>query len=319
MDLLQLQYFCTIAHYENITKAAQAMFVSQPNLSTSLSRLEDDLGVKLFERRRGKVTLTKNGKLFLEYVERTLNELNSGIDAVRAAQRSTFDQLRVVSSQMDFITEILHRYPVDKQIKIKQIHCSHMDVYDRVLADDADFGFYFGEAKTKVLEYIPMLTSERIAIVHKGHPFALRKRISVQELADQPLICNYCRDDADFFKTIESSYGFIPQILFECDDTQVETALISSGRGIAVAPLPNYYKYKRLNPDLPIHYVRFEENLPLTQMGIVRRQGVRLTESALFFLQQTEAFFKEDKAQAMDFIESQEAKDHWNVDLGTQI
>lgn len=319
MDLLQLQYFCTIARYENITKAAQAMFVSQPNLSTSLSRLEDDLGVKLFERRRGKVTLTKNGKLFLEYVERTLNELNSGIDAVRAAQRSTFDQLRVVSSQMDFITEILHRYPVDKQIKIKQIHCSHVDVYDRVLADDADFGFYFGEAKTKVLEYIPMLTSERIAIVHKGHPFALRKRISVQELADQPLICNYCRDDADFFKTIESSYGFIPQILFECDDTQVETALISSGRGIAVAPLPNYYKYKRLNPDLPIHYVRFEENLPLTQMGIVRRQGVRLTESALFFLQQTEAFFKEDKAQAMDFIESQEAKDHWNVDLGTQI
>ncbi len=319
MDLLQLQYFCTIAHYENITKAAQAMFVSQPNLSTSLSRLEDDLGVKLFERRRGKVTLTKNGKLFLEYVERTLNELNSGIDAVRAAQRSSFDQLRVVSSQMDFITEILHRYPVDKQIKIKQIHCSHVDVYDRVLADDADFGFYFGEAKTKVLEYIPMLTSERIAIVHKGHPFALRKRISVQELADQPLICNYCRDDADFFKTIESSYGFIPQILFECDDTQVETALISSGRGIAVAPLPNYYKYKRLNPDLPIHYVRFEENLPLTQMGIVRRQGVRLTESALFFLQQTEAFFKEDKAQAMDFIESQEAKDHWNVDLGTQI
>lgn len=319
MDLLQLQYFCTIAHYENITKAAQAMFVSQPNLSTSLSRLEDDLGVKLFERRRGKVTLTKNGKLFLEYVERTLNELNSGIDAVRAAQRSSFDQLRVVSSQMDFITEILHRYPVDKQIKIKQIHCSHVDVYDRVLADDADFGFYFGEAKTKVLEYIPMLTSERIAIVHKGHPFALRKRISVQELADQPLICNYCRDDADFFKTIESSYGFIPQILFECDDTQVETALISSGRGIAVAPLPNYYKYKRLNPDLPIHYVRFEENLPLTQMGIVRRQGVHLTESALFFLQQTEAFFKEDKAQAMDFIESQEAKDHWNVDLGTQI
>lgn len=319
MDLLQLQYFCTIARYENITKAAQAMFVSQPNLSTSLSRLEDDLGVKLFERRRGKVTLTKNGKLFLEYVERTLNELNSGIDAVRAAQRSSFDQLRVVSSQMDFITEILHRYPVDKQIKIKQIHCSHVDVYDRVLADDADFGFYFGEAKTKVLEYIPMLTSERIAIVHKGHPFALRKRISVQELADQPLICNYCRDDADFFKTIESSYGFIPQILFECDDTQVETALISSGRGIAVAPLPNYYKYKRLNPDLPIHYVRFEENLPLTQMGIVRRQGVRLTESALFFLQQTEAFFKEDKAQAMDFIESQEAKDHWNVDLGTQI
>lgn len=44
MDLLQLQYFCTIAEYENITKAAKALFVSQPRLSTSLSRPEDNPG-----------------------------------------------------------------------------------------------------------------------------------------------------------------------------------------------------------------------------------------------------------------------------------
>lgn len=319
MDLLQLQYFCTIAHYENITKAAQAMFVSQPNLSTSLSRLEEDLGVQLFERRRGKITLTKNGRLFLEYVERTLKELNSGIEAVRAAQRSTVDQIRVVSSQMDFISEILRRYPADHNLKIKQIQCSHMDVYERVLSDDADFGFYFGQPKTKILEYIPLLTSERIAILPEHHPLSSYKRISVKELAGEPLICNYCRDDAEFFETVETQYGFLLPIAFECDDIQIETALIGSGRGISVAPLPNYYKYKRANPDLPICYVRFQEDLPLTQMGIVRRPGVRLTESALFFLQQTEAFFKEDKAQALDYIESQEARDHWNVDLGSDI
>ncbi len=319
MDLLQLQYFCTIARYENITKAAKAMFVSQPNLSTSLSRLEDDLGVKLFERRRGKITLTKNGDLFLGYAERVLNELSTGIEAVRAAQRSNFDQLRVVSSQMDFISEILRRYPVDKQVKIKQVRCSHLDVYDRVLSDDADVGFYFGQPKSKILEYIPLLTSERIAIMHRDHPLAARKRISIQELAGQPMICNYCRDDAEFFETLEPLYGFAPQVMFECDDTQIETALVSSGRGIAVAPLPNYYKYKRQNMELPICYVRFEENVSLALMGVVRRQGIRLTEQALYFLQQTEAFFKEDRAQAMDFIESQEAKDHWNVDLGDKI
>lgn len=55
MDLLQLQYFRAIAEYENMTKAAQALFVSQPNLSNSMSRLEADLGVKLFERRRGSI------------------------------------------------------------------------------------------------------------------------------------------------------------------------------------------------------------------------------------------------------------------------
>ena len=319
MDLLQLQYFCTIARYENITKAAKAMFVSQPNLSTSLSRLEDDLGVKLFERRRGKVTLTKNGQLFLGYAERVLGALNSGIEAVREAEQANVDQLRVVSSQLDFISEILNQYPLDRQIKIKQIQCSHQDVIDRVMSDDADFGFYFGEPKTRVLEYIPMLTSERVAILNRAHPLSSKKRISVQELAGQPLICNYCRDDAVFFEELEPAYGFVPKIMFECDDTQVETALTSSGRGIAITPLPNYYKYLREKPDLPICYVRFEENLSTAAMGIVRRPGVRLTESALYFLQMAKTFFEKDREQAMDFVESQEARDHWSVTLDTDI
>lgn len=68
MDLLQLQYFRAIAQHENMTKAAEALFVSQPNLSTSMSRLESDLDVKLFERRRGKISLTPEGRLFLEHV-----------------------------------------------------------------------------------------------------------------------------------------------------------------------------------------------------------------------------------------------------------
>lgn len=78
----------------------------------------------------GKVTLTKNGQLFLGYAERVLGELNSGIEAVREAEQANVDQLRVVSSQLDFISEILNQYPLDRQIKIKQIQCSHQDVID---------------------------------------------------------------------------------------------------------------------------------------------------------------------------------------------
>lgn len=111
MDLLQLQYFCTIAEYENITKAAKALFVSQANLSISLSRLEDDLGVKLFERRRGKVSLTANEQMFLSCTERAPNELNAGIKAVRAAKHTDYDRLRGV--QLDFIGEVLRRYPTE--------------------------------------------------------------------------------------------------------------------------------------------------------------------------------------------------------------
>lgn len=316
MDLLQLQYFCAIAQYENMTKAAKALFVSQPNLSTSLSRLETDLGVKLFERRRGKVTLTANGQLFLGYVERILNDLNAGIKAVQAAQQACYDQLRVVSSQLDFIGDILHEYPADRQVKIKQVKCSNQDVFDRVLSDDADFGFYFGVPKTRILEYIPMLTSERVMILHQDHPLAQKKHISIYELAAEPLICNYCRDDAEFFEEAEKTYDLCFQIRSECDDTEIEAALISANRGSSISPLPNYYKFKRLHPELPIRYVTIEEPLPLAQMGVVRRPGNRLTDSALYFLHLTETFFKRDRERAMQYIENTQSEKNWSVTLG---
>lgn len=95
-----------------------------------------------FERRRGKIALTRNGKLFLTYVERVLDELDNGISQVRAAEHAEHDQIRVVSSQLDFISEILREnYPKDEKIKIKQVRCANLDVFDRVLSDDADFAF----------------------------------------------------------------------------------------------------------------------------------------------------------------------------------
>ena len=171
-----------------------------------MSRLEDDLGVKLFERRRGKIALTRNGKLFLTYVERVLDELDNGISQVRAAEHAEHDQIRVVSSQLDFISEILREnYPKDEKIKIKQVRCANLDVFDRVLSDDADFGFYHGEPKSKMLEYTPIISSERIAIVHKEHPLAGAGHISVSQLEGEPMICNYCRDDAELFGLIYGS------------------------------------------------------------------------------------------------------------------
>lgn len=69
MELSQLRYFIAVAKLGNMSKAAETLFVSQPNLSTSISRLEEEVGVPLFERRRGKIALNQNGELLLKSVE----------------------------------------------------------------------------------------------------------------------------------------------------------------------------------------------------------------------------------------------------------
>lgn len=78
MDLLQLQYFQVVARLENITHAAKELHVAQPSISKTIARLEESLGVPLFERSGRRIRLNRFGEAFLRRVERCFNELNDG-------------------------------------------------------------------------------------------------------------------------------------------------------------------------------------------------------------------------------------------------
>ena len=69
MELLQIKYFRIIAETENISKATQQLFIAQPSLSQTLKRLEDELGVSLFDRKGQKITLNKADRIFLKYCD----------------------------------------------------------------------------------------------------------------------------------------------------------------------------------------------------------------------------------------------------------
>ena len=80
MNLPQLHYFRKLAQLEHYTKAAQELFISQPSLSASISSMEEELQVKLFQKTGRNVRLTKEGKEFYHYVCRALDTLQEGID-----------------------------------------------------------------------------------------------------------------------------------------------------------------------------------------------------------------------------------------------
>lgn len=83
MDLNQLHYFVTVAEMENITKAAQRLYITQPALSRAIGRLEGELDVKLFDRKNNALILNENGQLFLRYISQGLDAINTGVHAVR--------------------------------------------------------------------------------------------------------------------------------------------------------------------------------------------------------------------------------------------
>lgn len=77
MELLQLQYFKTIAECQHITRAANKLMISQPSLSNTLSRIENELGVQLFDRQGGNIILNNYGKIVLEHANNILRELDN--------------------------------------------------------------------------------------------------------------------------------------------------------------------------------------------------------------------------------------------------
>src|SRR5258708_33114532 len=78
MDLLQLKYFQAVAQLEHMTRAAEQLSIAQPFLSQSIAKLEEDLGVPLFDRQGRRIQLNQFGKVFLKRVERVFVELDEG-------------------------------------------------------------------------------------------------------------------------------------------------------------------------------------------------------------------------------------------------
>jgi len=83
MELQQLKYYQTVAHIGKISEAAEALFLSAPALSTSISRLEKELGMPLFDRTNNRIVLNAQGQIFLKYVNQVFASLDSARQELR--------------------------------------------------------------------------------------------------------------------------------------------------------------------------------------------------------------------------------------------
>lgn len=305
MDILQLQYFQTIARLENITRASEILYVAQPNLSTSIKRLEEDLGVSLFDRRKGKIKLTPTGKLFLSYVDSILSQLDDGIASVREAERRADEQVRVASAIVDLMGHLLDDFlPEHPNVAFRQFHCRNDEVIDKVKNGEADFGFLFGTPPMQGLEYIQIDCCERVLLLSEAHPLAQKELLSLAELDGQQLVCNLARDDADMLADLTRSGRCRPEVYYECDDNRVEVSMILRGGGASIAPVSHFLKLRNNYPTLPLICRRFRETLPLARLGMIRRGGERLSPAALSFYEIVSRFFLKEAELAQSFTET---------------
>ncbi len=114
MELLQLQYFKTIAECQHITRAANKLMISQPSLSNTLSRIENELGVQLFDRQGRNIILNNYGKIVLEHANNILRELDNIRTEIDELEQRQNKVITIASTDSMYLREWLPAFMTKK-------------------------------------------------------------------------------------------------------------------------------------------------------------------------------------------------------------
>lgn len=245
MTIQQLQYFLELTETLNFSKVAASMHVSQPNLSHSISALEQELGVKLFLRQKGKkAELTVDGRTFYPYVKNALSALEEGISSVKATEVTRRSQLRVAYSHVYGLVispyvsyKLRQQYPPETAPTIRfTVVQSKVDFCRMVEENDVDVAFTFSPGNAGVgmipVEQIPLKV-----IISKDHPLRDKDVITFDDIADEPLIC--CDQEPFLHQHILNLYkahNRQPNIRTIFPDWGPQFSNVSYNAGIAITP-----------------------------------------------------------------------------------
>ena len=193
MELRVLRYFLMVAREQNITRAATMLNITQPTLSRQLMQLEDELGVPLFERGKGKIHLTSEGMLLrrraeelLELADKTENEFKcektqiSGEIFIGSGETDSFHHLAEIMSGFS------KEYP---QVTYNLFSGNADDIKEKINSGLIDVALLMEPVSIETYDFIRVPDKQNWGVlIPKSDPLAEKDYVRAQDLKDHPLI-----------------------------------------------------------------------------------------------------------------------------------
>lgn len=241
MTLQELRYAVAVARERHFGRAAAACFVSQPSLSTAIKHLEDELGVMLFERTRGEISLTDIGRQVIAQAQRVLDEAArvKGVAATGRDQLRGVLRLGVIHTIAPYLLpELVARLRESARDMPLDIEENMTDNLERMLRDasiDVAILALPFEAPGVVVQ--PVYDEEFAIAVPAKHPWAKRKSVAASALNDENLLLlsvGHCLRD----QVLEACSRFTRPGDGGKQGNSLETLrnMVASGMGITVLP-----------------------------------------------------------------------------------
>lgn len=239
MELLQLQYFLLLAKQQHVTKTADMLHISQPALSSTMKKLEAELGVPLFVRKGRNIGLSPYGEAFKRHVEDAFLSLENGKQVIARLKNEDNSALNLgllspyVWNELFLLFNDLH-----PDVKINRRSIEDHRFWDSILNGDIDF--YLGglnqieKLDTTRLQYASLYEDNMVLLVHKNHPLANRKTIDLRECRNEHFINLDAETNLQqFINNMFQQAGFTPKVIMTCDYT-LRDQMAADGHGVSV-------------------------------------------------------------------------------------
>ncbi|MGV3464346.1 MAG: LysR family transcriptional regulator [Heyndrickxia sp.] len=272
MEWHQIQYFQTVAETEHFTRAAEILNISQPALSRAISKLEQELGVQLFDRNGRNIVLNKYGKIFLQRVERSIEEIELGKQEIHDMihpEHGTISLSFLHSLGISFIPSILQMFLTNyPEVRFHLSQSGSNQVFEKLLTGECDIALLSYFQDDKELHWESLWSEELFLIVSANHRFSSKDEIDLIEIKDEPFIA------------FKNGYGlrsivdqicfdadFTPKVAFEGEEIGTVAGLVEAKLGVSIVP-----DVKVLDKN-KIKLIRIRDPICRREIGLTWKKG----------------------------------------------
>ena len=245
MELRQLRYFVAVAEERHFGRAAKRLRLSQPPLSAQIKGLEEELGVKLFQRSTRQVALTDAGRTFLERAEGILEAVEEAKEAAKGADEGVRGRLEIgfiSSATLGLLPPAIRLFRERFEgVEIELRELTSAQQIDALYAGEIRVGLVRLPLRAPGLRFEPLQEESFLVALPSGHPLEALESVPLEAMVDQPLIFftrqlmpSLHAQIVELFQRV----GAFPNVVQHAVHLQTIVGLVASDVGLAILPEP---------------------------------------------------------------------------------
>ncbi len=241
MDLLQLEHFLAVVEERTFTRAAERVCRTQPAVSQSIKKLEEEVGAPLFARDVHEVSLTEAGRVLADYARRMVHLRDEALRQVTELKSLKAGTLAIAAHESAAVyllpaplKSYLQKFP---DIKVGIYRSRLNEIPRQVMDREVDVGFVKDEPAFHELQWVDVHSDEMVCIASPKHPLAAKPEVRIRDLASEQFVLHHlCSTTAETILRLFEQNGTRCRIVAELWSFENIKSFVQEEVGMAFVP-----------------------------------------------------------------------------------